>query len=878
MTTTLKDIRSTYLNFFAKNGHKIIPSSSLVPDNAPTLMFTNSGMVQFKNIFTGNETRDYKRATTSQKSVRAGGKHNDLDNVGYTVRHHTFFEMLGNFSFGDYFKDEAIAWAWELVTKEFGLPKDKLAVTYYHTDDQARDIWKKVSGLPDDRIISIATKDNFWQMGDTGPCGPCSEIFYDHGPEVWGGLPGTPEEDGDRWIEIWNLVFDQFEDLPDGSRIPLKHPSIDTGMGLERISAILQGVHSNYEIDLFQNLIKAIADLANSDPNGPLKASHNVIADHLRSTSFLIADGVMPSNEGRGYVLRRIMRRAMRHAYLLGVKEPMMYKLLPALQKEMGEAYPELYRAEALITETIKAEEMRFLKTLDKGMRLLDDETKNLKEGDELSGTTAFKLYDTYGFPLDLTQDALRNKNMQVDVKGFDRAMEKQRAEARKNWAGSGDAGTEKVWFEIQDKLGATDFLGYNTLKAECLVNALIADGKEVDSVNGGEFYLVANQTPFYGEMGGQVGDIGKIYGPDCEIEVTDTKKKLHEITAHVCKLVKGKVKTGDILTFAVDGQNRADIAANHTVTHILHKVLRDMLGTHVTQKGSYVAADRMRFDISHHKQVSDAELREAENRVNQIIRENHKVITRIMNQEDAIAEGAMALFGEKYGDEVRVVSICDQDDSCFISTELCGGTHVKSTGDIGYFNIVSESAVGAGLRRIECVTGHHAEKYVQEIEDKLRRIGQTLKSDFGSIETRIAQLLEEKKKLEADIFNLKKTFVSHKSADNKDKIEEINGVKFVGKSLQNIQAKELKAFVDEIKENIGSGIIVLASENDGKASIVVGITNDLTGKYSAVDLVRLASAKVDGQGGGGRPDMAQAGGPDGSKIKEAVEAVKSAI
>lgn len=878
MTTTLKDIRSTYLNFFAKNGHKIIPSSSLVPDNDPTLMFTNSGMVQFKNIFTGNETRDYKRATTSQKSVRAGGKHNDLDNVGYTVRHHTFFEMLGNFSFGDYFKDEAIAWAWELVTKEFGLPKDKLAVTYYHTDEQAREIWKKVSGLPDDRIISIATKDNFWQMGDTGPCGPCSEIFYDHGPEVWGGLPGTPEEDGDRWIEIWNLVFDQFEDLPDGTRIPLKHPSIDTGMGLERISAILQGVHSNYEIDLFQNLIKAIADLANSDPNGPLKASHNVIADHLRSTSFLIADGVMPSNEGRGYVLRRIMRRAMRHAYLLGVKEPMMYKLLPALQKEMGEAYPELHRAEALITETIKAEEMRFLKTLDKGMRLLDDEARNLKEGDELSGATAFKLYDTYGFPLDLTQDALRNKNMQVDVKGFDEAMEKQRAEARKNWAGSGDAGTEKVWFEIQDKLGAADFLGYNTTKAECLVKALIVDGKEVDAVNSGEFYLVANQTPFYGEMGGQVGDIGKIYGSNCEIEVTDTKKKLHEITAHVCKLVKGEVKVGDTLTFAVDEQNRTDIAANHTVTHILHKVLRDMLGTHVTQKGSYVAADRMRFDISHHKQISDTELREAENRVNQIIRENHKVITRIMNQEDAISEGAMALFGEKYGDEVRVVSICDQDDSCFISTELCGGTHVKSTGDIGYFNIVSESAVGAGLRRIECVTGHHAEKYVQDIEDKLHRIGQTLKSDFGSIETRIAQLLEEKKKLEADIFNLKKTFVSHKSADNKDKIEEVNGVKFVGKSLQNIQAKELKAFVDEIKENIGSGIVVLASDNDGKASIVVGVTNDLTGKYSAVDLVRLASAKVGGQGGGGRPDMAQAGGPDGSKIKEAVETVKQAI
>ena len=877
MTATLKDIRSTYLNFFAKNGHKIIPSSSLVPDNDPTLMFTNSGMVQFKNIFTGNETRDYKRATTSQKSVRAGGKHNDLDNVGYTVRHHTFFEMLGNFSFGDYFKDEAIAWAWELVTKEFGLPKDKLAVTYYHTDDQAREIWKKVSGLPDDRIISIATKDNFWQMGDTGPCGPCSEIFYDHGPEVWGGLPGTPEEDGDRWIEIWNLVFDQFEDLPDGTRIPLKHPSIDTGMGLERISAILQGVHSNYEIDLFQNLIKAIADLANSDPNGPLKASHNVIADHLRSTSFLIADGVMPSNEGRGYVLRRIMRRAMRHAYLLGVKEPMMYKLLPALQKEMGEAYPELYRAQELITETIKAEEMRFLKTLDKGMRLLDDETKNLKEGDELSGATAFKLYDTYGFPLDLTQDALRNKNMQVDVKGFDDAMARQKAEARKNWAGSGDAGTEKVWFDILDKFGATDFLGYNTLKAECLVKALVTkDGKETDKASSGEFYLVANQTPFYGEMGGQVGDIGRIYGTNCEIEVTDTKKKLHEITVHVCKLIKGEVRNEDILTFEVNAQNRADIAANHTVTHLLHYVLRDILGKHVTQKGSYVGADRMRFDISHHKQITDEELREAENRVNDIIRKNYPVVTRIMTQEAAIAEGAMALFGEKYGDEVRVVSV--GSDGCFFSTELCGGTHVKSTGDIGYFNIVSEAAVGAGLRRLECVTGHGAEKYVQDIEEKLRRAGQLLKSDFNNIENRIAQLLEEKKKLEADIFNLKKTFVSNKTADNKDKIEEVNGVKFVAKDLQNIQAKELKAFVDEIKENIGSGIVVLASNNDGKASIVVGVTNDLISKYSAVDLVRLGSAEVGGQGGGGRPDMAQAGGPDGSKTAAALAAIKKAI
>lgn len=878
MTTTLKDIRSTYLNFFAKNGHKIIPSSSLVPDNDPTLMFTNSGMVQFKNIFTGNEVRDYKRATTSQKSVRAGGKHNDLDNVGYTVRHHTFFEMLGNFSFGDYFKDEAIAWAWELVTKEFGLPKDRLAVTVYHTDDEAHDIWKKVSGLPEDRIIRIATKDNFWQMGDTGPCGPCSEIFYDHGPEVWGGLPGTPEEDGDRWIEIWNLVFDQFEDLPDGSRIPLKHPSIDTGMGLERISAILQGVHSNYDIDLFQNLIKAIADMANSDPNGPLKASHNVIADHLRSTCFLIADGVMPSNEGRGYVLRRIMRRAMRHQYLLGMKEPMMYKLLPALQKEMGEAYPELYRAQELITETIKAEELRFLKTLDKGMRLLEDETKDLKAGDELSGSTAFKLYDTYGFPLDLTQDALRNKDMKVDVKGFDDAMAKQKAEARKNWAGSGDAGTEKVWFEIFDKNGGTEFLGYNTLKSECLVNNLVVDGKEVETVNNGEFYLVANQSPFYGEMGGQVGDIGKIYGPNCEIEVLDTKKKLHELTVHVCKMIKGTVKVGDALTFEVDAKNRAAIAGNHTVTHILHKVLRDILGTHVTQKGSYVAADRMRFDISHHKQISDAELRLAEERVNEIIRENHAVITRIMRQEDAIKEGAMALFGEKYGDEVRVVSVCDNDNEHYLSTELCGGTHVKSTGDIGYFKIVAESAIGAGLRRVECLTGRGAEQYALENEQRLHHIASMLKSDMANIEGKIAQLQEEKKKQEAEIFNLKKALVSNKASGNNNEFEEINGIKFVGKDLQDVQAKELKAFVDEIKDKIGSGVIVLAANNEGKASIVVGVTNDLTAKYSAVDLVRLGSAQVGGQGGGGRPDMAQAGGPDGSKTAAAIDAIKKAI
>ena len=877
MTVTLKDIRRTYLDFFEKHGHKIIPSSSLVPDNDPTLMFTNSGMVQFKNIFTGNETRDYTRAATSQKSVRAGGKHNDLDNVGYTVRHHTFFEMLGNFSFGDYFKDDAINWAWELVTKEFDLPKDRLAVTVYHNDDEAWNIWKKVSGLPDDRIIRIATKDNFWQMGDTGPCGPCSEIFYDHGPEVWGDLPGTPEEDGDRWIEIWNLVFDQFEDLPDGSRIPLKKKCIDTGMGLERISAILQGVHSNYEIDLFRNLINDISKLApKEDPEGPFKASFNVLADHLRSTAFLIADGVLPSNEGRGYVLRRIMRRAMRHAYMLGVKEPMMYKLLPSLQREMGEAYPELYRAEALITETIKAEETRFLRTLDKGIRLLDEASAELKEGDTLAGETAFKLYDTYGFPLDLTQDALRTKGINVDTKGFDAAMEKQREEARKNWAGSGDAGTEKVWFDVQEKVGATEFLGYNTLKADAQVTALVKDNQMINMVSGGEFYLVANQTPFYAEMGGQVGDTGLLQNQDTTIQVTDTKHKLDGVSVHCCKLLKGSVKVGDTLTFQVQEERRKDICANHSVTHLAHKALREVLGEHVTQKGSLVTPDRMRFDISHHKQITAEELRQVENIVNQAIRKNYKVTTVLMTQEEAIKTGAMALFGEKYGDEVRVVSMGDENGT--FSRELCGGTHVSNTGEIGYFNIVSESAVAAGVRRIECVTGRGAEEYVQHMEDKLHAVGQILKSDTNTLEERIKQLLEDKKKLEADIFNLKKAFANAKATDNQDKIETVNGVKFVARTIPNVHPKELKAFIDEINKSLGSGIVVLGTDKDSKASIVVGVTPDLTNKYSAIDLVKLASQAVGGAGGGGRPDMAQAGGPNANKLTDAYNAVKEAI
>ncbi len=876
MTVTLKEIRSTYLNFFAKNGHKIVPSSSLVPDNDPTLMFTNSGMVQFKNILAGNETRDYTRATTSQKSVRAGGKHNDLDSVGYDVRHHTFFEMLGNFSFGDYFKDDAIAWAWELLTKEFDIPKERMAVTIYHNDDEAYNIWKKVSGLPDDRIIRIATKDNFWQMGDTGPCGPCSEIFYDHGPEVWGGLPGTPEEDGDRWIEIWNLVFDQFEDLPDGSRIPLKRPSIDTGMGLERMTAILQGVHSNFEIDIFQKLIKAIADLANSDPNGPLQASHNVIADHLRSSCFLIADGVLPSNEGRGYVLRRIMRRAMRHVHMLGVNEPMMYKLVPALQEQMGEAYPELYRAEGLITETLKMEETRFGKTLSKGLSMLDAETENLTSGDKFSGETAFKLYDTYGFPLDLTQDALKNKNIEVDVDGFNAAMERQRAEARKNWAGSGDAGTEKIWFELKDKLGATEFLGYNTLKSDGMIMALVQDSKETSSVTKGDFQLIANQTPFYGESGGQLGDTGIISNASFKAKVTDVKKKLDGMFVHYCTLISGEAKPNETASFEVDKEYRAATAANHSVTHLLHHVLQEKYGKQVTQKGSMVAHDKMRFDIAYNKQISEEELRDIESKVNALIRANAPVNTVLMSKDEAVELGAMALFGEKYADEVRVVMMGEKDTP--FSIELCGGTHVHRTGDIGYFNIVSESAIAAGVRRLECVTGPGAENYVQEIEDKMHHVAQALKSNFNDIEARIHALLEEKKKLEADIFNLKKSFVSNKAADNQDKIETVNGVKFIGKEIPNIHPKELKAFIDEINQTIGSGVVVLATNKDDKASIVVGVTKDLVNKYSAIDLVKIGSTAVGGNGGGGRPDMAQAGGPDGSKIGDAIAAIRKAL
>ncbi|MDR1694627.1 MAG: alanine--tRNA ligase [Lactobacillaceae bacterium] len=876
MVTTLKDIRNTYLSFFEKNGHKILPASPLLPNNDPTLMFTNSGMVQFKNIFTGNEAAVFPRAATAQKCVRAGGKHNDLDNVGYTVRHHTFFEMMGNFSFGDYFKEDAIKFAWDLLTKDFSIPKEKLLVTVFHTDDAAYDLWKKIAGFGDDKIIRIPTKDNFWQMGDTGPCGPCSEIFYDHGPEIWGGKPGTPEEDGDRYIEIWNLVFDEFEDLPSGERIKIPNPSIDTGMGLERFTAIMQGVHSNYEIDLFQTLIKAIADLANSDPNGPLKASHNVIADHLRCMSFLIADGVLPSNEGRGYVLRRIMRRAMRHVHLLGIKEPMIYKLVPVLQKEMGDTYPELYRADALIKETIRTEETRFIKTMEKGLRLLDDEIEVLNKGQELKGEVAFKLYDTYGFPLDLTQDVLRAKDIKVDVKGFEKSMDEQKEKARKNWAGSGDAGTEKIWFELYEKLGRTEFLGYNTLKAECQIKALVQGDKEILSTNGGEFYLVSNQSPFYAESGGQVGDIGKISNEDFEAYVSDVKKKLDGLFVHHCRIVKGEAKVNTSAVFEVNEENRKRIRANHTVTHLTHKALREVLGTHVTQKGSMVSADRMRFDITHNKQVTPEELRAVEKIVNEAVRKDYKVATKIMTAEEAIESGAMALFGEKYGDEVRVVCVEDNLGGR-VSMELCGGTHAVSTGEIGYFNIVSESAVAAGVRRIECLTGPKAEEFVDDLENKLQALSGLLKASVNDLEVRVSNLLEDNKKLNHEMFELRKSMASGKGS-KEENVEIVNGVKFIGKEVENIPVKDLKAFVDESKKAIKSGVILLATNNDGKASVVVGVTDDLISKYSAVDLVKTAAAAVGGQGGGGRPDMAQAGGPNGDKIQNAIDAVRKVI
>lgn len=881
----VNEIRSTFLDYFRKNGHEAVPSSPLVPRNDPTLMFTNAGMVQFKNVFTGLEHRSYNRATTSQKCVRAGGKHNDLDNVGYTARHHTFFEMLGNFSFGDYFKEDAISFAWNLITKEFGLPKDKLLVTVYHTDDDAANYWKKIAGLSDDRIIRIATSDNFWAMGDTGPCGPCSEIFFDHGDHIWGGPPGSADEDGDRFIEIWNLVFMQFEQITPEQRIDLPRPSIDTGMGLERVAAVLQGVHDNYDIDLFKALIRASEEATGVKAEGEFRASHRVIADHLRASSFLIADGVLPSNEGRGYVLRRIMRRAMRHAQLLGAKEPLMWRLLPALIREMGQAYPELIRADALISETLKLEETRFRKTLDRGLGLLSDATENLVEGDRLDGETAFKLYDTYGFPLDLTQDALRQRGIAVDTEGFSAAMERQKAEARANWAGSGEAATETIWFGVKDKVGATEFLGYETESAEGVITALVRDGAEVQSVAEGEAVsVVVNQTPFYGESGGQQGDTGTISGEGFVITVKDTQKKGEGVFVHIGEVTKGTTKTGDAVELKVDSVRRTRIRSNHSATHLLHEALRETLGSHVAQKGSLVAPDRLRFDFSHPKPISAEELTQVENLANEIILQNAPVSTRLMAVDDAIAEGAMALFGEKYGDEVRVVSMGTAKhgpkEGKAYSVELCGGTHVRQTGDIGLVRIVSEGAVAAGVRRMEALTGEAARLYLEEQDERVKAIAGALKTTPSEALERVNALLDERKKLERELADArKKLALGGGSAEGGSAVEVVNGVNFLGKIVTGVSPRDLKPLADEGKKQVGSGVVLfIGVGEDNKASAVAAVTEDLVGRFSAVDLVRAASAALGGAGGGGRPDMAQAGGPDGAKAPDAIAAVKALI
>lgn len=881
--TGVNDIRKTFLEFFEGKGHEIVPSSSLVPLNDPTLMFTNAGMVPFKNVFTGVEKRDYKRATSSQKCVRAGGKHNDLDNVGFTARHHTFFEMLGNFSFGDYFKEEAISNAWELITKDFALDKKKLLVTVYSEDEEAAELWKKIAGLSDEKIIRISTSDNFWSMGDTGPCGPCSEIFFDHGDHIPGGPPGSPDEDGDRFIEIWNLVFMQYEQT-EKERLDLPRPSIDTGMGLERIAAVLQGTHDNYETDLFKNLIAASVDILGCDDQGERKASHRVIADHLRASSFLIADGVLPSNEGRGYVLRRIMRRAMRHAELLGAREPLMYKLLPALIREMGQAYPDLVRGESLISETLHLEEQRFRKTLERGLKLLDEESADLKSGDALEGGVAFKLYDTYGFPLDLTEDALKARGITVEKKGFDEAMALQKAEAKKNWKGSGDTADDSVWFGLQDELGATEFLGYSHEEGEGGLVAIVKDGAVATSLKKGEeASLLFNQTPFYAESGGQVGDKGRIVFADgSEFVVSDTLKKLGNLFVHMGTLEKGAIKVGQSAVLTVDGTRRTAIRSNHSATHLLHEALRETLGDHVAQKGSLVDDGRLRFDFSHTKPMDEEEIKRVENLANEIVLQNAPVETRLMAVDDAKEAGAMALFGEKYGEEVRVVSmgtaVYGEKAGKVYSLELCGGTHVNRTGDIGLVHVVNESAVASGVRRLEALTGEAARAFLAGQDQMVKDASAALKVPPVQLVERLESLVAERRKLETQVSDLKKQVAMGGSDGSAEPIEEISGVSFMGKVIDDLPAKDLRSLVDEAKKTVKTGIVVIIGKSDGKAGISVGVTDDLTDKFSAVDLVRIGSAALGGKGGGGRPDMAQAGGPDADKAEDALQQIKQAI
>jgi alanyl-tRNA synthetase len=880
--TSTNDIRRSFLDYFGSAGHEIVPSAPLVPYNDPTLMFVNAGMVPFKNVFTGLESRATPRATSSQKCVRAGGKHNDLDNVGYTARHHTFFEMLGNFSFGDYFKEQAITHAWTLLTKEWGLNPDRLTATVYHTDDQAFDLWRKIAGLPEERIIRIPTKDNFWAMGADGPCGPCSEIFYDHGDHIFGGPPGSPDEDGDRFVEIWNLVFMQFLQENDVQIGELPRPSIDTGMGLERVAAVLQGVTDNYDTDTFKALIAASEHLTGVKAEGEQQASHRVIADHLRSTSFLLADGVLPSNEGRGYVLRRIMRRAMRHAHLLGAKEPLMHRLVPALVTEMGAAYPELGRAQPLIEETLQREEVQFRRTLANGLKLLDETTGDLSEGGELPGETAFKLYDTFGFPYDLTEDALRSRGISVDRAGFDAAMAQQKAAARAAWKGSGQAADSEVWFDIAEREGATEFTGYTATTAEAQVLALVQGGKEVESASAGDKVMViVNQTPFYGESGGQSGDAGMITGNGASLTVADTSKPLGRLHAHQAKIKSGTIKVGDTVKLDIDVSRRDAIRANHSATHLVHAALRNRLGGHVTQKGSLVSADRFRFDFSHPTALSAEDIAVVEAEVNAEVRANEAVVTRLMSPDDAVAAGAMALFGEKYGDEVRVLSMGRSS----YSVELCGGTHVRATGDIGVFRIISESAVSSGVRRIEAMTGEGARQWLVGREEALKGAASLLRTNPEEVEGRVAALLDERKRLERELAEAKKS-VAISGLSLSVSIgtvtpivdEPVGGVMFSGRVLNGLDPKDLRGLLDEAKQRLGSGVAVIVAVNEGKASIAAAVTEDLIGKVSAVDLVRAGVAALGGMGGGGRPDMAQGGGPDGAKAAEAIAAVRAVL
>lgn len=878
--TSTNDIRRSFLDYFEKNGHARVPSAPLVPQNDPTLMFVNAGMVPFKNVFTGLETRPYSTATSSQKCVRAGGKHNDLDNVGYTARHHTFFEMLGNFSFGDYFKDRAIELAWNLLTKEWGLSPDRLTATVYHTDDEAFDLWKKISGLPESRIVRIPTKDNFWAMGDDGPCGPCSEIFYDHGDHIPGGPPGSPDEDGDRFVEIWNLVFMQYEQAAGEIVSELPKKSIDTGMGLERIAAVLQGVHDNYDTDTFKALIEASQSLTNNN-SADMTASHRIIADHLRTSGFLVADGVLPANEGRGYVLRRIMRRAMRHAHLLGASEPLMYRLVPALVAEMGAAYPELVRAQPLIEATLQQEEMRFRQTLATGLKLLDDATADMGEGGTLSGETAFKLYDTYGFPYDLTEDALRSRGLTVDRAGFDTAMAEQKAKARAAWKGSGSKASEEIWFDLAEEYGATEFTGYSGDEGEGVVLAIVRDGKRVETAEVGQVVeVLPNQTPFYGESGGQIGDTGKLTTLKGFVgEVEDTSKPLGKLHVLRTKVVAGELTVGETVHQAVDAERRDRVRANHSATHLLHAALRRHLGTHVTQKGSLVAPDYFRFDFSHPKAMTREEIEAVEAEVNAQIRGNEQVTTRLMTPDEAIAAGAMALFGEKYGDEVRVLSMGRNSEADY-SVELCGGTHVRALGDIQLLKVTGESAVSSGVRRIEALTGEAARQWLGARDAKLREAAAALKSSPDEVPARIATLVEERRRLERELADAKKALAMGGGAAKSEgpAPEDVNGHKFLGQVVEGLDPKGLRAAVDDMKKQLGSGIGALIAVNDGRASVAVGVTDDLAAQVSAVDLVKAAVATLGGQGGGGRPDMAQGGGPDGSKAREAIEAVKDAL